>query len=97
MSSPATHVQLSGVSKTFGTKIALNGVHLDINAGQFAVLLGPSGSGKTTLLRILAGIERPSSGQIQFDSHMVVGPGQFLPPKRDAWLWCFKIMPCGRT
>lgn len=82
MSSPATHVQLSGVSKTFGAKLALNGIHLDITPGQFTVLLGPSGSGKTTLLRILAGIERPSSGRIQFGSLMVVAPGQFLPPEK---------------
>lgn len=45
----------------------LENVNLEINDGDFSVLLAPTGSGKTTLLRLLAGIERPSSGRILFD------------------------------
>src|SRR5690242_3994439 len=42
---------------------ALNGISLDILEGEFLALMGPSGSGKSTLLHIIAGIDRPTSGQ----------------------------------
>jgi putative spermidine/putrescine transport system ATP-binding protein len=57
-------VTLSGVSKTFGSVTAVDGVDLKIADGEFFSLLGPSGSGKTTVLRMIAGFEMPSSGRI---------------------------------
>ncbi len=57
-------VQVSGLSKNYGTVQALRGVDLSIAAGEYFVLLGPSGGGKTTLLRLLGGFIRPSGGQI---------------------------------
>ncbi|MBL8516234.1 MAG: sulfate ABC transporter ATP-binding protein [Betaproteobacteria bacterium] len=59
-------IQVRNVSKNFGNFSALNGVSLDIEPGELVALLGPSGSGKTTLLRVIAGLERPDSGQIYF-------------------------------
>jgi putative ABC transport system ATP-binding protein len=59
-----------GLTKTYRmgeTEIhALRGVDLEIDAGEFIVLLGPSGSGKSTLLNILGGLDTPSSGSISF-------------------------------
>ncbi|GAB5378404.1 MAG: ABC transporter ATP-binding protein [Acuticoccus sp.] len=60
-------VQLSGVEKTFdnGTR-ALDGVDLDVPRGAFLSLLGPSGCGKSTILRLIAGLDRPSGGTIDW-------------------------------
>jgi putative ABC transport system ATP-binding protein len=61
-------VQARGVSKVFRRDVfevtALDKVSLDIGRGDFVALMGPSGSGKTTLLNMIAGIDRPTSGQL---------------------------------
>jgi putative spermidine/putrescine transport system ATP-binding protein len=61
---PTADVRLETVRKTFGDVVAVDGVDLEIEQGEFFSLLGPSGSGKTTLLRIIAGFERPDSGTV---------------------------------
>jgi putative spermidine/putrescine transport system ATP-binding protein len=57
-------VRFEGVSKRFGTVVAVDGVDLEIADGEFFSLLGPSGSGKTTCLRLIAGFEAPSAGRV---------------------------------
>jgi multiple sugar transport system ATP-binding protein len=57
-------VRLKGISKSFKTAVAVNGVDLTIADGEFVVLLGPTGAGKTTTLRLIAGLERPDAGSI---------------------------------
>ncbi|AHF77294.1 Putative sugar ABC transporter ATP-binding protein [Sodalis praecaptivus] len=60
-------LRLQNVTKRFEEKTALDGVTLEIAAGEFLVLVGPSGCGKSTLLRLLAGLEHPSHGEIWLD------------------------------
>jgi iron(III) transport system ATP-binding protein len=60
---------------------ALRGVDLDAPDGGITALLGPSGSGKSTLLRILAGSDRPDSGEVRLDGRLVAGPGTFVRPE----------------
>jgi sulfate transport system ATP-binding protein len=59
-------LEIRGVSKVFGRFPALKGVSLQARDREFLALLGPSGSGKTTLLRVLAGLETPDAGEVQF-------------------------------
>jgi putative spermidine/putrescine transport system ATP-binding protein len=61
----AVDVRLLGVRKAYGDVVAVDGVDLEIEAGEFFTLLGPSGSGKTTTLRLIAGFERPDTGRIE--------------------------------
>jgi putative ABC transport system ATP-binding protein len=69
--------ELRGVAKVFqrGPAIvrALDGVDLQIGAGEFVALEGPSGSGKTTLLQLLGALDRPSAGTIELDGADLVG------------------------
>jgi len=72
-------LRIEGVAKTFGTFRAVDGVSLDIRAGEFFALLGPSGCGKTTLLRMLAGFEAPDEGRILLGGKDIA---QALPHER---------------
>ncbi|MDE0556416.1 MAG: ABC transporter ATP-binding protein [Candidatus Poribacteria bacterium] len=63
----AVAVELTHVTKAFGTTLAVNDVSLKIEEGEFFFLLGPSGCGKSTFLRIVAGFYKPDTGELRFD------------------------------
>ncbi|MBO0747446.1 MAG: ABC transporter ATP-binding protein [Acidimicrobiaceae bacterium] len=75
-------VEISGATKVFGAKVALDHVDLQVRSGSFCVLLGPSGSGKTTLLRSVAGIERLTAGRIRIGGRLVADGANHHPPER---------------
>jgi putative spermidine/putrescine transport system ATP-binding protein len=69
-------IEIRNLAKSFGSVRAVDGVDLDIHAGEFLTLLGPSGSGKTTVLRMIAGFETPDSGSIKLNGIDIT----YLPP-----------------
>src|SRR5271165_725758 len=75
--SPAD-LELHQVRKTFGRTIAVDRLNLRLARGELVALLGPSGCGKSTTLRIVAGFERPDSGEVR----MAGRPSTHLPPHR---------------
>jgi spermidine/putrescine transport system ATP-binding protein len=60
-------LEIRNVSRRFGDFVALDNVSLNIETGEFFILLGPSGCGKTTLLRMIAGFDLPYLGKILLD------------------------------
>jgi multiple sugar transport system ATP-binding protein len=70
-------IEIQNLSKHFDKVLAVNGVDLAIPDGELAVILGPSGCGKTTLMRMIAGLEKPTSGTISIDGMDVTE----LPPR----------------
>ena len=68
-------IKIKDIYKTYGEKDnkveVLKGIDLNINDGDFVVILGPSGSGKSTLLNIVSGLEKPDSGSISYDDKLI--------------------------
>jgi NitT/TauT family transport system ATP-binding protein len=74
-------IELRGVSKRFRTPAdtiftALTDVDLSVEPGQFCAVVGPSGCGKSTILNLIAGLMRPSAGQVLYDGVEVTGPNR---------------------
>ena len=74
------YLQIENTYKSFGKFTALNDINLNVYAGEFVCLLGPSGCGKTTLLRIIAGLEKLTSGRVVQGGKDVT---RLPPAKRD--------------
>ncbi|PWC57908.1 sugar ABC transporter ATP-binding protein [Azospirillum sp. TSH7] len=72
-----TSVNIANVHKSFGATHILRGVSVDIEDGEFVILVGPSGCGKSTLLRMIAGLESVSAGEIRIGPRVVNN----VPPK----------------
>ncbi len=75
-------VECRGLTKRFGTTIAVEDLDLSIYAGEILALLGPSGCGKTTVLRLIAGFDRPDGGEIILGGKPVASPQKQTPPEK---------------
>ena len=75
-------VTIRHVTKCFGENTVLKDFDAVFGDGEFITLLGPSGCGKTTMLRMIAGFEKPSSGELYIDEQLVSGGKTFVPPEK---------------
>ena len=66
-----TAIRVSGVTKRYGSLVALDRVDLEVRRGEFFGLLGPNGAGKTTLISIIAGLVRATAGTVAIMGHDV--------------------------
>jgi multiple sugar transport system ATP-binding protein len=73
-------VEISNVRKSFGSLEVIHGVSIDVEDGEFVILVGPSGCGKSTLLRMVAGLESVTSGELRIDGRVV---NDVAPKERD--------------
>lgn len=84
---------LENVSKSFGTGLhathVLQNINLDVQDGEFLVLLGFSGTGKTTLINLMAGLESPTKGKITFKGQPITDPS----PERGVIFQSYSLMP----
>ncbi len=69
-----THIEVEGLTKTFGETVALEDVSFEVPEGEFVIVLGVSGSGKSTLLRSMSGLLAPSEGEIRIDGEPMREP-----------------------
>ena len=68
-------VSARGMEKRFGAVRALRGIDLEVAAGRTLAIIGPNGAGKSTLLRILAGLMRPTAGELEIGGQRRGGTG----------------------
>jgi ABC-type sugar transport system ATPase subunit len=66
-------LEIKGLAKRFGSVSVLEKLDLSVQEGEFLVLVGPSGCGKSTVLRLIAGLEKPTEGDIRIDGRSVLG------------------------
>ncbi|MGS2616222.1 ABC transporter ATP-binding protein [Micromonospora sp. LZ34] len=79
-------IRLEELTKSYGRTTALDGIDLDVRAGELLTLVGPSGSGKSTVLRLIAGLDRPDRGRVVVDGQDVAS----VPPHRRAVAMVFQ-------
>ena len=79
MSTPP--LQVEGLTRRLGGRAVVDGVSLDVAAGQVTCLLGPSGCGKSTTLRLVAGLDRPDAGTVRLLGCPASGPDLHVPPE----------------
>ncbi|MBZ0258449.1 ATP-binding cassette domain-containing protein, partial [bacterium] len=83
-------IEFHQVGFSYGKQRIFEQLSMQIAAGRTTVLFGPSGAGKTTCLRLIAGLEQPQSGEIQFHGNPIASAAKSLPPNQRGVGFCFQ-------
>ena len=75
-------ITLTNITKDYGSVKVIHSFNEFFNDKEFITLLGPSGCGKTTILRMIAGFEKPTTGEIRIDNQVVTSSTEFIPPNQ---------------
>ena len=90
-------VQVQSLRKQYGSQVVLDGVSLDVAAGEVVAIIGRSGSGKSTLLRCINGLETLDSGSITVAGHQVSQRAtRACAPCAKTSAWCSRASTCSR-
>ena len=73
-------ISFKNINKSFGNNKVINNFNVEINSGEFIVLVGPSGCGKSTLLRMISGLETIDKGEILLNDKLI---NNLIPSKRE--------------
>lgn len=73
---------LKNITKSFGAESVLQEINLEVRKNELVAILGTSGAGKSTLLRLIAGFEKPDSGEIVLDTKEIASKSQFVPAQK---------------
>ena len=71
-------IRLKNIKHSYGTKLVLNNINLDIESQKITCILGSSGSGKTSILRLISGLEKPNKGEISIDGQLLSNDNKIL-------------------
>jgi len=82
-------ISFKNVSKSYGEATVLKGINLDVDEGEFVVILGFSGTGKTTLINLMAGLEMPTAGEVTYKGVPIKEPGR----ERGVIFQSYSLMP----
>ncbi len=86
-------LRVQGVSRRFGGLLAVNGIDLELRAGELVSIIGPNGAGKTTLFNLISGHDRPDGGRVTLEGRDVTG----FSPERLAGLGLARTFQHGRV
>ena len=81
-SSPERNLFTRGLKKSFGSRMVVNGVDLEVSSGEVVGLLGPNGAGKTTTFYMVVGLCRPDSGEVLLDGEAISGLPMYLRARK---------------